>query len=256
MSLGFAFEGSSCRSAFGVGAAQRLAELGVVPDVVAGASSGSVLAAAIATDRGDALPEVWLEVSARARYFQPRRLLRGRWPLTMSHILRGALTEWLGATRLSETTRPIALLVTRLRPTGPRVQVLTGRDDVGLVEAVLGSCFIPGPYSRPIRIGGRLVVDGAWMMRVPAAEALALGADRVIAIVTDEEHRNIGGLFRKRTHPWPPGVRALGPLGPMQISGFDFDVAKHRAAMAMGRESAEMFVRENEAWLDQSKIVV
>jgi len=77
--LGIAFEGCACRAAFQVGAIEWLTEQGFRPRAVAGASSGSLVAAALATGRVGELRDAWMEV-AGSEVCDWRRLLRARWP--------------------------------------------------------------------------------------------------------------------------------------------------------------------------------
>ena len=56
-SIGIALEGCACRAAFQVGAIEWLSEQGFRPAVAVGASSGSIVAAAMALGRGGELRE-------------------------------------------------------------------------------------------------------------------------------------------------------------------------------------------------------
>jgi len=87
--LGIAFEGCACRAAFHVGAVEWLTENGFRPAAVAGASSGSLVAAALATNRDDRLREAWMELVGSA-VCDWRRVLRARWPFRMTEIVAGA----------------------------------------------------------------------------------------------------------------------------------------------------------------------
>ncbi len=58
-------------------------------------------------------------------------------------------------------------------------ETLFGQGDAGV--AVRASCAIPGVF-RPVRIGGRVYVDGGVVSPVPVKAARRLGADRVIAV--------------------------------------------------------------------------
>ena len=249
MVFGIAFEGCACRSAWQVGVAEWLSERGLRPAVVSGASSGALVAAAVAMGAEQVLRETWLDLTARHRPFELRALQRGAWPGRMSHILRAGLNGLLSGVPLSDVPRPIAIAVTVLAAAGPQRRLLTQKDPFPLVDAVLASCFIPGPYSRPVVLGGRLMVDGAWHQRVPVDALPGLGATHLLALTTNPDGRLIGGLLRQRALPWPAGVLVLAPTEPLAIRGFDFDLTKNEAAIRSGRRSAEVFARRNERWL-------
>ncbi|MEZ4318973.1 MAG: patatin-like phospholipase family protein [Myxococcota bacterium] len=239
-----ALEGCACRAAFHVGVTSWMVGRGLTPPVVAGASSGALVGAVWAVGRVPELREAWLEMAGTARVFEPRRLLRGRWPGRMSHLLRDRLDEY-GHLRMSDVPA-LRVAITRLGLRGPRRVVLDARSDVSVVDAVLASCFIPGPYSRPVVVGRRFAVDGAWFERVPVG---ALPVGRAIAVVSDPRGRIVGGWPRERTLPVSADVRVLAPLEPLPLSGFDFDGPGTRAAIAIGEASAEAFVRANERWM-------
>lgn len=222
----------------------RLVQRGVRFDVAAGASSGSLVAAAIATGRVGELEDAWLDVTARRRPVEPRAVLSGRWPGRMSHVLREAAEAWLGDLRLPEVPRPLGIPVTLVGPRG-RTRVLLDRShDLSVVDAILASCFIPGPYSRVPWIGGRPAVDGAWQVRVPASDVRLLGGSRVLALTTDPGGRLSAGLFRPRHVEWPVDTDVLAPSRPVALGSFDFHEGRTRAAIAQGREDADR-------WLDR-----
>ncbi|MCB9766182.1 MAG: patatin-like phospholipase family protein [Alphaproteobacteria bacterium] len=247
--LGIAFEGSACRAAFHVGAIEWFSERGVRFGAVAGASSGALVAAAVATHRVDTLREAWTALLGETAVFQPARLLRLRWPFMMSHILQEALDTWVGDQKLSEADLPLAIPVTRLTLRGRVRRVYTHEHDVSAARVILASCYIPGPYARPVRLDGGLGVDGAWVERVPVRDVLALGARRALAVVADPHGRLLGDLLRPRVFPVPDAVRVLHPPEALPLRSFEFDRARTLACFDIGRAAAEDFARRNEDWL-------
>jgi predicted acylesterase/phospholipase RssA len=245
-----AFEGCACRAAFHVGAMEWFAEHDLHPTAVAGASSGSLIAAAIAIGRIGDLRAVWEELYGTPVY-SPRRLLRGHWPWRMSEIVGGVAAKYFGDRRLADTSIPLSIVVSQWRRARFVRRTLTARDDVTIARAVLASCFFPGPYSRHVPIDRRLTVDGAWLGRVPVVEASQLGMDRVIACVGDDEGRLLRGALRPRPMAIPASVnyRVLAPVEPLPLGAFDFDGDRTRQTMAIGRTSAEAFVSANREWL-------
>ena len=144
----------------------------------------------------------WL-VGAGKPIFRPENLLAGRWPFVMSDIVTEALEAALGSVRLPQARIPLAIPVTHLGPAGRHRRVLTCTDDVSVVEAVLGSCFVPGPYIRRVFVDGRLAVDGAWKVRTPVEEALELAPGPCLAIVANPERALYMDFPFPRTRPIP-----------------------------------------------------
>ncbi len=189
-------EGCAGRAAFQIGVLQWLAGRGIRPGAVAGASAGSIVAAAVAFDRLDGLEDLWLGV-AGSRVFRPERVLRLGWPLTMSEIVGSAMNEAFPAQTLADAVLPVSIPVTHLGP-APHRRILGRKDPVPVAEAVLASCFVPGPYHQVIRIDGRVAFDGAWLLRTPVDSAG--NGQPLLAVVSNPEGVLKTGYFR-------PGVR-------------------------------------------------
>jgi NTE family protein len=248
--IGMAFEGCGCRAAFHIGVIEWCADHDLMPGVVAGASSGAIIAAATAIGRVADLRHAWSEL-LDSRVCDFRRLLRGRWPFRMSEIVGDAATRYFGSRLLVETLAPLSIVITELRGTGFRRRALTAIDPVRIATAVRASCFIPGPYSRMVPIDRRLTFDGAWLGRVPVLEAARLGARRVVACVSDDTGRLLRGALWTRPMALPPEVdyRVLSPVTPLPIRTFDFDRVATLETFAIGRASAEAFAAANREWL-------
>ncbi len=237
MGLGLAFEGCAGRAAFQVGVVARLNDMGLHAGFVAGASSGAIVAALIAGGHGDRLEDIWLGAAGRP-VFQPARLLRAGWPFAMSSIVGDALEDVFGARRLPTLGLPIAIPVTLLTAGGRRRRILTRTDDITVVEAVLASCFIPGPYSRTIRVDGRIGFDGAWDVRTPVDAAQDLGASRVLAVVANPGGELQLGFPTRARMPPPPGCTIVCPLSELRLGPWDTDEGRICEAMLAGRRAA------------------
>lgn len=162
--------------AYQIGAWRALAEAGWRPDIVLGTSIGAVNAFLIARGmQPDELRRQWLETPAQL----------------------GAPN---GAFRVIPYTREIprfrawtAEIVRRFaaRPLSCGLQVcmaelLTGamrvvRDDAVTQRHLLAACALP-PLMLPVRVDGRLYVDGGTLYPVPLKEAVATGAVEIVAI--------------------------------------------------------------------------
>jgi len=248
-SLGIAFEGCACRAAFHVGALEWLTEQGFRPAAVAGASSGSLVAAALATNRSDRLRDAWTELVGSV-VCDWRRLLRGRWPFRMTEIVAGAARRHFADTRMSDVEVPIAIPVTVWTDWRFERRVITNRDRLRIAAVVQASCFFPGPYWQMVPVDGRLTFDGAWLQRVPVDDAAGLGARKVIACSSDAGGRLLRGAIRQREVA-PPRAdhRVLSPIEPLALGAFDFDRERSVAAFEIGRASAAVFAERHRDWL-------
>ncbi len=248
--LAIAFEGCGCRAAFHVGALEWFAAHGIEFTAAVGASSGALVAGALALKRVADLRPAWMAL-AGSRVFDPRLLLHGRWPFRMSEIVGNVARAYFGDRLLGNTVIPLGVVVTQLRARGFQRRTLTARDEVLLSAAVRASCFIPGPYSRMVPIDCRLTFDGAWLGRVPIAEAHELGGSRVIACVSDAAGRLLRGALRPMPVAAPEGVnyRVLSPIKPLPVRTFDFDRHATIESFDIGARSAERFVSIHADWL-------
>jgi len=239
--LGIAFEGCAGRAAFHAGVVDGLHGAGLAPAYVAGASSGSIVAALVAAGLPHRLVDIWRSAVGQA-VFRPRRILRGRWPFAMSQIVGDAVEAVFQTRRLESLALPIAIPVTLVGLRGKRRRILTRDDDISVVEAVLASCFIPGPYSRMVAIDRCLAVDGAWDVRTPVEAVLRLGASRVIAVVANPElELQLGYPTRDRLRP-PADCVVVGPAEPLPVGAWDTDAERVGRAIEAGRMAAARFV--------------
>lgn len=158
-----------------IGVLDALAELGIVPDAVAGTSMGAVVGAAYASGRLDQLREAALALGWRD--------------------VVGMIDVKLATGGLVDGAR-IEAFLTRLgisgaveacpRPFGTVGTDLAGGEEVWLREgpiekAVRGSIGIPGIFT-PMRHGEGWLVDGGVINPIPVSLCRALGADIVIAV--------------------------------------------------------------------------
>jgi len=238
--IGVVFEGCACRAAFHAGVAGALAEAGLPIAITAGASSGSIVAAALAAGRGRDVPALWEEVGGRS-IVSWRRALANRSPFDMSTIVRTALRGALGDGDLRAA--PIESLCTATRLRDFRPLVLSSRREPDFVEAVLGSCFFPLLYGRPVRLAGALVVDGGATDNLPVEALAARGATTILAVVAAADGTARKRPFAARHRPAdaaPPGTRVvtIHPRRPLAIQAWDLDRDRLRAAVAEGRDAA------------------
>jgi NTE family protein len=162
--LGIAFEGCACRAAFHAGVPAAFAESRLDVGVTAGTSSGSLCAAALAAGRAADLPNLWRALADRS-IISFRRAAWNRSPFDMSHLVRHALEDALGAIDLRD--RPIEALVVATRLRDWSALVFSSRIEPTMLEPILGSCFLPPFYGRAIRVRGDVLVDGGLVDNLP-----------------------------------------------------------------------------------------
>jgi len=156
-----------------VGVLKALEELGLAPGLIVGASAGALVGSLFASGlRATEIEALALDVQ----------------PLALARIAVGA-AERLSGTAIAELVRqhsrvqllermpvPMACVAAR-RADGLAVAFTAG--DVGL--AVQASSAIEGQFA-PVRIRGQQFVDADWTTPLPVRVALALGAQRVLAV--------------------------------------------------------------------------
>lgn len=248
MTLGIAFEGCAGRAAFSAGVAMRLEELGLMPHRIAGASSGAIVAAFVASGQAAELGPAWLSAAGQP-VFLAREMSRFRWPFRMSRLVGDAVRTALGDTRIDQLARPVAIPVTLIGSSGLSRRVLTRNDAVPVVDAVLASCFIPGPYSRLIRVDGRPAFDGAWQFRIPLRDLAGLGATRMIAVLGHPRRTIAQGFPFVRHAPITGDCRIIAPSAPLALGAYDTDPERITSAIETGRRAAEIFARDHNDWI-------
>lgn len=214
--------------ALGGGAARGLAHLGVLKvleanripiDLIAGTSVGALIGGVYATTRDAAATEkrfrefIFSKAFKRARFDflkESRAARRGVMSRVVTLFKKGifysfsmAKTSWVSAeyfehninallddVAIEESTIPFHA-VTADMLSGDLVVLSRGR----LRSAVSASSAVPGLLP-PVRVDGRLLIDGGWVAQVPVVPALNEGADLVIAVDVSRELEPLTGQGR------------------------------------------------------------
>jgi predicted acylesterase/phospholipase RssA len=231
--LGVAFQGCACRAAFHAGVAQALCARGITPRWTAGASSGSIIAAAMAAGLGDRLPNLWRSFAGRS-VVSLRRLWINRSPFDMSHLVRTGLRDHLGSGDLRAHPTEALVVATRLR--GMRREIFSSHHEHDLVEPLLASCFLPLLYGRTIRLHNEIYVDGGITDNLPIEELQQRGAREVIAVVANQHGRLLKDLRRRH---WTPALTnssllVIKPRRTLEIGSWDFDPERVERAIDAG----------------------
>jgi len=167
----------------GSGSAKGLAHIGVIQvlleneipiDIVVGSSMGAVIGSVYAVG-GDMY---WLEkyVKAIGRTDYIDMVMPRRGGFIAGHKLEDMIRSFTHNKTFDQTNIPFACVATDVE-TGELIEFTRGP----LHEAVRASMAIPGIFL-PVRIAGRLCVDGGVLGRVPCMCAKRMGADLIIAV--------------------------------------------------------------------------
>lgn len=156
-----------------IGVLSVLEEFGLRPDFVVGCSIGAVIGALYGAGlNGEQLVQLGLGLR-RSHLLDLRPTRMG---LIGGQRLEGVVRLLTRDRRLEEMQPPLAIVATDVER-GEKVVFTRGLA----ARAARASSAMPGIFA-PVRIGERLLVDGAILERVPVSTARELGAERVVAV--------------------------------------------------------------------------
>ena len=173
--IGLALGSGSARGWSHIGVIEALREAGVEPDIVCGASIGSIVGAAYVTDRLSALKDFAQALTWREIVGLLDVRLSGGGLINGKQIV-DLLQKLKIDTPIEKCAKPFAAIATDLE-SGREIWLREGPIN----QAVRASIALPGIFS-PARIDGRWLVDGGLVNPVPVSACRALGADIVIAV--------------------------------------------------------------------------
>jgi len=171
--IGLALGGWAARGFAHIGVIQVLEENGIKPDLVAGTSAGSVVAALYASGKSGAELGVLAEAMDESAFtdwsYPGRGLIRGE-------ALAKYVRDNTGGRSIEQMRMPLGIVATDL-DNGQAILFQVGDPGV----AVRASSAVPAVF-QPVRIGTREYVDGGLVAPVPVRFARQMGADLVIAV--------------------------------------------------------------------------
>ena len=199
MKIGLALSGGGIKGAAHIGVIKALEENNIKIDILAGTSSGSIVAVLYAMGYTideifklfkefakvlvDASPMYFIMNARKNKNFLPEGTRSGE----NIEIAMKQVGDYKGIKNMRQLKMPIAI---------PAVDIKTGKEfvftnnntdrenyikEADISKAVRASCSFPGIYA-PCKYKGYKFLDGGVLNNIPADEAKQLGADKVIAI--------------------------------------------------------------------------
>ena len=177
MKIGLALGSGSARGWSHIGVIRALAEKGIEPDIVCGASIGALVGASYVLDNLEKL-ERWVRSLSKldiARFLDINASLNG---FVNTEKLHKFLNEYVADddALIESANKQFAAVATDLE-TGREIWITRG----SVLEAVWSSISLPGLFPA-IRNDDKWIVDGGLVNPVPVSVCRALGADIVIAV--------------------------------------------------------------------------
>ncbi len=173
LKIGLALGGGAAKGFAHIGVIKALEAQGIVPDIIAGTSAGSVVGSLYAAGLSG------FELQKLAMDMDESQV--GDWSLPDRGVFKGEalqnfVNKAVGNRSLEKLPRSFAAVATDLR-SGELMAFRTGNTGM----AVRASSSVPGVF-QPVSINGREYVDGGAVSPVPVRTARAMGANFVIAV--------------------------------------------------------------------------
>lgn len=175
-SVGIALGSGSARGWAHIGVLRALADVGIEPDIICGASVGALVGAAYAYGHLNSLTD-WaeeLDLIEIFRYMDVRLVEGGGF--VQGKRLMDLLKQHIGDIDIESLPKAFATVATDLS-SGREVWFRSGP----LLDAVRASISLPGIFT-PVSSDGQWLVDGGLVNPVPVSLCRAMGARIVIAV--------------------------------------------------------------------------
>jgi NTE family protein len=171
--IGLALGGGFARGIVHVGVLKALEEEGIQVSCVAGTSVGALIGAAYCSGVS---PAELVQIAARVRFKDLARWTVSRLGFATNLRMITFLNKILKVHTFEELEIPLAVTATDFA-SGEGVVFRSGP----LNDAVRASCAYPGVFL-PVKVNGRLLVDGMLAHSLPTKPVRDMGADRVLAV--------------------------------------------------------------------------
>jgi NTE family protein len=171
--IGLALGGGFARGVAHIGVLKVLEEEDIPISFIAGTSVGALIGAAYC---GGVTVAELEQIAIRVRFKHFASWTLSRYGFASNERMIGFLSSILKVQTFEELRIPLAITATDFS-TGDAVVFNSGP----LVDPVRASCAYPGMFL-PVKIRGRLLVDGMLAHAVPSIPVRDLGAERVLAV--------------------------------------------------------------------------
>jgi NTE family protein len=179
-SIGIALSGGTALSIAHIGVLTALERAGIEISCIAGTSGGAIVGACYAA--GVSL-EAIAESASTVSWRRMAGLQRPRLGVFSGENIAAFVSSQIGDITFADLKIPFRAVTVDLL-TGEEIDI--GEGSVG--QAVRASCTIPGVFD-PVRVEGRLLVDGGLANRIPVDVVARMGADLLIGSDVSYEAR-------------------------------------------------------------------
>lgn len=182
--IGIALGGGFARGLAHIGVLRVLHEEGVPISYIAGTSVGSIVGASYCSGVS---PREMQEIAGIVRFKDFARWSLNKLGFCTNDRMNNFLCKIVKCKTFEELTTPLAVIATDF-VTGEGVVFRSGP----IVEAVRASCAYPGMFT-PVKVNGRLLVDGMLAHAVPTTPLREMGAERVLGVYLSAHWVDLNG---------------------------------------------------------------
>lgn len=248
LKIGLSLSGGGARGFAHIGALQALLEAGIEPDLVSGASAGSVVGTLYAAGYSPEEIQVFIK---KSNFLKLVKIGLPNGGLTKLTYLQERLADIIEIDDFSALKRKLWVAVTNLN-TGE----LELRKEGPLFDVVMASCSIPLVF-QPVEMDNQLYVDGGLLCNLPVSplkeEAdFIIGINLVPSVVADKKSLNgvVGIAYRcfdlsVLTNTQPQIALCDYLLEPTEITKYSiFQFNKYEAIYRLGYETTKAKVAD------------
>jgi NTE family protein len=254
--IGLALGGGFARGLAHVGVLKVLEEENIPIRFIAGTSVGALIGAAYCS--GLSIPELE-KLAAQVRFKHFARWTLSRYGFASNQRMIGFLNSILKVKTFEELRLPLAVTATDFS-TGEGVVFHSGP----LVDPVRASCAYPGMFL-PVKIRGRLLIDGMLSYTVPTVPLRQMGAEYVLGVhlkgrwISGEGPRHlfdvIGQCFsiaqEMNSTQWKEAANLV--IEP-DVNGYKYDAFEHsKELIRAGEMATRAAVPELRRWLERER---
>ena len=258
-SIGLALGGGFARGIVHIGVLKVLEQEGIPVSCIAGTSVGALIGAAYCSGVSPAELE---QMAARVRFRDLARWTLSRLGFATNLRMITFLSKILKVHTFEELQIPLAVTATDF-VSGEGVVFRSGP----LNEAVRASCAYPGVFL-PVKVNGRLLIDGMLAHSLPTKPVRDMGADKVLAVSLRSKWTNnegprhifdvIGQCFSIAQDLNCATARQCADLViEPDVTGYRYDDFEHSSALvAIGEAATHAALPEIRKWLEVDQVRV